>query len=339
MSPAADQPLDHQAAFDALARARGTYLGRGTDAEGRMFSAELELTAGVSARNLAYHYRAAGWEDGAVLHEEDGLLGVGLDRTLTLFAASSQYRHMFPRPLRRVERLQDDGSGPATRLVFGHEQRLESFRDEIALTLGDARERLGYSYAWGLPGNALAERAAVTMRPVASLADERPVFVRHWSALVDDDDSHYPGDDELLAIGAAVGRKLGLTRIGVHVDTLPTGRRTSYPHAEKTEEELVMVLAGHPDAWLDGALHPLRPGDVVAFPAGTGICHTFINNGPEEARLLVIGEHRRADNQVYYPLNALRMEQIGDRAWRDPPPRELGPHDGLPDRVRQARRG
>lgn len=28
----------------------------------------------------------------------------------------------------------------------------------------------------------------------------------------------------------------------------------------------------------------------MGFPAGTGVCHTFINNTDEEVRLLVVGE-------------------------------------------------
>ena len=44
----------------------------------------------------------------------------------------------------------------------------------------------------------------------------RPDFIRHWRELEQPDDSHYPGDTELLSIGAPLGRLLGLTRIGIH---------------------------------------------------------------------------------------------------------------------------
>jgi uncharacterized cupin superfamily protein len=42
--------------------------------------------------------------------------------------------------------------------------------------------------------------------------------------------------------------------------------------------------------WIDGQLHRLGPGDAVGLPAGTGICHTMLNNSAEEVRLLVVGE-------------------------------------------------
>jgi uncharacterized cupin superfamily protein len=124
---------------------------------------------------------------------------------------------------------------------------------------------------------------------------DRPDFVRHWSELEEPDGSHYPGDDELFAINAPLGRKLGLRRIGIHHERLPPGRRTSYP---------------------------------VAFPPGTGIAHTFMNNTPVEVRLLVIGEPTN-ENRIRYPLNAAYEARIPER-WVNPPDRPLGPHDGRP---------
>ncbi len=48
---------------------------------------------------------------------------------------------------------------------------------------------------------------------------------------------------------------------------------------------------------------PLQPGDSVAFPAGTGICHTFLNNTADPVRLLVVGEKPKPENRIRYPLN------------------------------------
>jgi uncharacterized cupin superfamily protein len=156
---------------------------------------------------------------------------------------------------------------------------------------------------------------------------DRPDFIAHWTELEDPDDAHYPGDSELLSIGAAVGAKLGLTRIGIHHERLPPGRRTSYPHAESAEEEFVYVLEGHPDVWLDGRLHGLKPGDSISFPSGTGICHSFLNNTADEVRLLVVGETPKDENRIHYPLNPAHEATRLDR-WADVPPRVLGPHDG-----------
>jgi uncharacterized cupin superfamily protein len=154
---------------------------------------------------------------------------------------------------------------------------------------------------------------------------ERPAFIAHWSALEEPARANYRGSNEHFAHGAPLGRKLGLQRIGVHHMRVPPGRRVSYPHAESAEEEFVFVIDGHPDVWLDGHLHRLSPGDSVGFPAGTGIAHTFINNTPDEVRLLVVGE-KNPDNSRTYPLNP------GVRGgWNDAPEHPLGPHNGLPD--------
>ncbi len=164
----------------------------------------------------------------------------------------------------------------------------------------------------------------------------RPTCVAHWSDIEGPDDSHYPGDDELMGIGAPFGAHFGLRRLGIHHVRLLPGRRTSYPHAESTEEEFVYVLEGEPDVWLDGRLVRLRPGDGVGFPAGTGLSHTFINNTAEDVRLLVVGDTTRPDNRVLYPLNPDR-EKYREDLWSDAPARVLGEHDGLSDAVRLRR--
>ena len=164
----------------------------------------------------------------------------------------------------------------------------------------------------------------------------RPPFIKHYGEIQQADDSRYPGSDELLSIGSPFGRAFGLQRLGIHHEVLPPGRRTSYPHAESMEEEFVYVIEGNPDAWIDGHLHRLAPGDAVGFPAGTGICHTFINNTDRDVRLLVVGEASRPDNRIYYPLNPERRPMRQDW-WEEAPQRPLGPHDGLPDAARAKR--
>jgi uncharacterized cupin superfamily protein len=155
----------------------------------------------------------------------------------------------------------------------------------------------------------------------------RPAFISPWRPLENAKGQIYRGDTEEMGLNAAIGEKLGLTRIGIHHMRVPPGRRTSYPHAESAEEEFVFVLEGRPDVWIDGDLHPLEPGDSVAFPAGTGVCHTFLNNTDAEVRLLVIGEKPKDENRIHYPMNEAYERTRIDR-WTDPPARVRGPHDG-----------
>lgn len=158
----------------------------------------------------------------------------------------------------------------------------------------------------------------------------RPPFILSSSDVAEEDGS-YPDDDERFSFRRAIGRAAGLERIGVHIERLPPGRRTSWPHAESDEEELVYVLEGDVDAWIDGELYPMSKGDLAAFPAGTGIAHTFLNNGDVDALLLVGGERTKPSNRIVYPLHEQRRAQLEDEQWwDDAPKRERGPHDGVP---------
>ena len=105
---------------------------------------------------------------------------------------------------------------------------------------------------------------------------------------------------------------------------LPPYWRTSWPHAEETEDEFVHVLEGTPDVWLDGVLHRLQPGDSVGFKAGDGLAHTFINNTNQPVRLLCVGDTDRADNHIHYAVHPERNRFIGARHWDAVPERELG---------------
>lgn len=145
----------------------------------------------------------------------------------------------------------------------------------------------------------------------------------------------YPNSDEQHSLGAAFGRHFGLQRIGIHHERLPPGSRTSFPHAESTEDEFIYVVEGTPDVWLDGVLHRLKSGDGVGFPAGTRLSHSFPHNTDAVVRLLVVGDTTRDDNKIYYAVNPDRRAHRTDW-WDDIPDRTLGPHDGLKDARRKA---
>ena len=140
----------------------------------------------------------------------------------------------------------------------------------------------------------------------------RPPFIANFKDFLEPDTNCYPGSDELLSIGSPIGKKLGLTKIGIHIETLPPGRRTSWPHAESLEEEFAYVIEGHPHVWIDGYLHALQPGDFVAFPAGTGISHTFLNNSEGTCRLLIGGrsEQRREPNFLSASSESKRVHEV-----------------------------
>jgi uncharacterized cupin superfamily protein len=162
----------------------------------------------------------------------------------------------------------------------------------------------------------------------------RPPFVL-CATDVHEEESRYPGSEERLSSSRDLGRAAGLQRIGVYLERVAPGQRTSWPHAHEREEEFLYVLDGEVELWLDGELHPLRAGDFVGFAAGTGIAHTVLNDGEREAVLLVGGERSSpgAGDRLWYPHHPERRAQIGEaRWWSDRPERPHGPHGGEPKR-------
>lgn len=145
---------------------------------------------------------------------------------------------------------------------------------------------------------------------------ERPNFIISADQITETP-GQYPGRDEIFSFGRPIGEVAGLRRLGVHIERLPPGHRTSLPHAEETDEEFVFVLRGEVDAWVDGHLYKMREFDFAAFPAGTGVAHTFVNNWKDDVYLLVGGEKSFAQSRVYYPLNPERSNELGPLRWWD----------------------
>jgi uncharacterized cupin superfamily protein len=146
----------------------------------------------------------------------------------------------------------------------------------------------------------------------------------------------YPHSDEYTGHLRSIGSDAGLLKIGVNLARLAPGERSSWPHAEEKEEEFVYVLEGEVDAWIDGVLHAMRPGDFAAFPSGTGISHCFLNNSERDVLLLVGGESSKRDSRIYYPLHPQRRDDMPWSGWWDDvPKRRFGSHDGMPDALRR----
>lgn len=161
-----------------------------------------------------------------------------------------------------------------------------------------------------------------------------PPFIAR-SEEVPEEEGSYPApfDAEKLSFGRDLGSAAGTRALGIWRERLPPGRRTSFTHAHLREEEAVYVLSGRPSVrWVEPGRGPeaaqekeLRPGDLIAFRAGTAIAHTFVNRSDEDAELLVVGE-RKPSERVFYPEDPLfdtwRTGQQPLRAWESPDRRD-----------------
>jgi uncharacterized cupin superfamily protein len=86
-----------------------------------------------------------------------------------------------------------------------------------------------------------------------------------------------------------IGPRLGAKKLGCNVTAIPPGKR-AYPfHNHLVNEEMFFVLVGHGEIRIGEAVFPIRPGDVIACPAGgPETAHQIVNVGDEELRYLAI---------------------------------------------------
>ena len=122
------------------------------------------------------------------------------------------------------------------------------------------------------------------------------------------EEGHYPPpfDRERLGFFRDLGKAAGTVSLGVGLDRLPPGERTSFTHAHSHEEELVYVLEGECSVRLiepgqEPREVPLRAGHIVSFPAGKRIAHCFVNRGSRDCMTLTVGERKRGVDRACYP--------------------------------------
>lgn len=317
--------IDHAAAFSNLAEDTGlSRLGVGhlrlppgarsgppaAMRDEEEFAFVLQGAPDLWADGYTYRLREG---DGVALHAGTGMANAFLNNT-------AEEVHLF---------MFKEGSRFATKYAFPTDPVASSRAAGLKKLWADApRRTLG-------PHDGFTDAKRGKPAPAGAAKRQRPDFVANWKDILEADGPGYPGSTEKHGIDALFGRRARFSRLGVHFEVLPAGRRTSWPHAERDEEEFVYVVAGVVDCWLDGHIHPMQSGDFVGWEAGTGITHVIINNGDADALLLVGSEAARSRNQFWYPFHPHRDKETGALFWADHPKVKLGPHDGLPDALRE----
>ena len=87
---------------------------------------------------------------------------------------------------------------------------------------------------------------------------------------------------------ARLGRAAGSERLGASLFHVPPGATTFPLHAHLHNEELLVVVTGTPTLRTLEGERTLKPGDVVAFPAGRAGAHELRNASEEVASLLIV---------------------------------------------------
>jgi uncharacterized cupin superfamily protein len=87
---------------------------------------------------------------------------------------------------------------------------------------------------------------------------------------------------------ARIGASAGAERLGATLYEIDPGQNSSPFHFHHANEEMIIVLSGHPTLRTLGGSRALRPGDVVACPTGRAGAHQLQNQTDQPVRALVI---------------------------------------------------
>lgn len=72
---------------------------------------------------------------------------------------------------------------------------------------------------------------------------------------------------------------LGVEKIGIAIMNCPAHSTVRPLHGHKDTEEVLLILAGQGEAWVDGETAPFKKGDAVLLPANSK--HMVRNTGDE----------------------------------------------------------
>ena len=103
----------------------------------------------------------------------------------------------------------------------------------------------------------------------------------------------------------------GLTAFGASRVVVPPGSCSSLRHWHSKEDELVVIISGTCVMLTDEGETVMGPGDVAAFPAGSGNGHCFANRSNADVVFVAVGNNRD-DDECFYPDVGMRAKSIKD---------------------------
>jgi len=121
----------------------------------------------------------------------------------------------------------------------------------------------------------------------------------------------YSFDPPITARMADIGRALGSASIGLAIQTVQSGHRSSRRHRHVFQEEILIVMGG------TGVLHhgderlPVGPGDAICYLPGDGEAHAFENTGSEELIVWAFGNRFRHEVCIYPDQGVAFVEGLG----------------------------
>lgn len=125
------------------------------------------------------------------------------------------------------------------------------------------------------------------------------------------------------AVGYELALAVGAQDLGYSVCHLDPGKRSCPFHFHHTEEEMFYILKGtglvrqgkQGEAEEELAI---GPGDVLAYPPGTGIAHQFINNTDQPLVYLAVSNRIPSDVCEYPDSNKILVRRSRTMLRREP---------------------
>ena len=97
--------------------------------------------------------------------------------------------------------------------------------------------------------------------------------------------------------GTMLARTLGLTRTGVSLARIRSGKESFVYHSHRYEEEWIYILSGKGVAEIDGHEYEVAAGDFMAFPTPS-VAHHLRNPFADDLVYLMGGESRRSKSPI-----------------------------------------
>jgi uncharacterized cupin superfamily protein len=110
---------------------------------------------------------------------------------------------------------------------------------------------------------------------------------------------------------ADVGRNLGSQTIGLTIQTMVPGFRSSRRHRHVFQEEILIVHAGTGMLLHGDTRIPVRPGDCFCYRPDDAEPHTFENTGTEDLVIWAFGNRFRHEVCLYPDEGIAFVEGLG----------------------------
>lgn len=109
-----------------------------------------------------------------------------------------------------------------------------------------------------------------------------------------------PAADRFDARMGQIAPLVGAQKLGCNLTAVPPGKRAFPFHNHLVNEEMFFVVEGSGEVRIGEAVHPIRPGDVIACPTGgKKTAHQIVNTGSAELKYLAISTKLSPDIAEY----------------------------------------